>query len=61
MTFAGVKMNSRVLILAVHGTFAGEANLEMNGKSANEEWWHQDHIFAETFIAALKDKQPNTT
>ena len=55
------EMNSNILILAVHGTFAGEANLEMNGKSAHEEWWHQDHIFAETFIADLKNKQPIST
>ncbi|MDB2438776.1 hypothetical protein N9W89_08685 [Hellea sp.] len=54
-------MTLNILIVPVHGTFAGEANLEKNGTSAHEEWWHQEHIFAQTFINYLKDKQPGTT
>ena len=54
-------MTVKFLIIAVHGTFAGEANLEKNDKQANEEWWHEDHEFSKTFIKELQLKNIDST
>ena len=47
---------STYLIVSVHGTFAGKANLKKNYKKPKDEWWHVGHTFAQKLKAQLENK-----